>query len=120
MLSHSNTISTKTHRPIIYTLLQLAVQCSVLCLLNNKYSILLNVLSNTDQKQVGVGSNTKGLKERNKEGNCNRHDPLVLINPASISTTYVLILNLYKYVGESNENLKYFLSHNLLNTKGTQ
>ena len=25
-----------------------------------------------------------------------------------------------KYVGESNENLKYFLSRNLLNTKGTQ
>jgi hypothetical protein len=24
------------------------------------------------------------------------------------------------YEGESNENLKYFLSHNLLNTKGTQ
>ena len=23
------------------------------------------------------------------------------------------------YVGESNENLKHFLSHNLLNTKGT-
>jgi len=25
-----------------------------------------------------------------------------------------------KYAGESSENLKYFLSHNLLNTKGTQ
>jgi len=25
-----------------------------------------------------------------------------------------------KYKGESNENLKYFLSRNLLNTKGTQ
>jgi len=25
-----------------------------------------------------------------------------------------------KYGGESNENLKYFLSRNLLNTKGTQ
>jgi len=24
------------------------------------------------------------------------------------------------YVGESNENFKYFLSHKLLNTKGTQ
>ena len=24
------------------------------------------------------------------------------------------------YEGESNENLKYFLSHNLLNTQGTQ
>jgi len=24
------------------------------------------------------------------------------------------------YVGESNENIKYFLSRNLLNTKGTQ
>jgi hypothetical protein len=28
------------------------------------------------------------------------------------------IISLYE--GESNENLKYVLSHNLLNTKGTQ
>ena len=36
-----------------------------------------------------------------------------------ITTCNVNSVNMIMYVGESNENLKYFLSHNLLNTKGT-
>ena len=26
----------------------------------------------------------------------------------------------FEYIGDSNENIRYYLSHNLLNTKGTQ
>ena len=37
-----------------------------------------------------------------------------------MSVSDVFLDAVFIYEGESNENLKYFLSHNLLNTKGTQ